>query len=64
MLLLSLQENDDNTANGEDLEDKIIISGEIFVSLYYDIKTKIFAVHVHSANNLAAVDTKKDTSDS
>ncbi|KAK3699302.1 hypothetical protein QZH41_018419 [Actinostola sp. cb2023] len=39
------------------------ISGEVYLTLEYCTESKTFTVHVHTANNIAAVDQKRQSSD-
>jgi len=48
---------------GEEHYSSVPVTGELFVSLRYEMPSKRFEVHVHSANNLACADAKKSSSD-
>ncbi|XP_078372421.1 uncharacterized protein LOC144656073 isoform X3 [Oculina patagonica] len=48
---------------GEEHYSSVPVTGEVFVSLRYEMPSKKFEVHVHSANNLACADAKKSSSD-
>ena len=48
---------------GEEHYSSVPVTGELFVSLRYEMPSKKFEVHVHSANNLACADAKKSSSD-
>lgn len=41
----------------------IPVTGELFVSMRYEMRFSKFELHVHSANNLASADSKKGSSD-
>ena len=41
----------------------IPVTGELYVSLRYDMGSNKFEVHIHSANNLACADPKTGFSD-
>ncbi|KAJ7363523.1 calcium ion-regulated exocytosis of neurotransmitter [Desmophyllum pertusum] len=49
--------------HGEEHFSRLPVTGELFVSLRYEMPSKKFEVHVHSANNLACADAKKSSSD-
>lgn len=41
----------------------IPVTGELYVSLRYEMRSNKFELHIHNANNLASADPKKGTSD-
>ena len=41
----------------------IQVTGELFVSMRYEMRFNKFELHVHNANNLASADSKKGSSD-
>lgn len=49
--------------HGEDHYSSIPVTGELYVSLRYEMRSNKFEVHVHSANNLASADPKRGSSD-
>jgi len=48
---------------GEEHYSSIPVTGELYVSLRYEMRSNRFEVHIHSANNLACADAKKGSSD-
>jgi len=48
---------------GDEHYSSVPVTGELFVSLRYEMPSKKFEIHVHSANNLACADAKKSSSD-
>ena len=48
---------------GEEHYSSIPVTGEVYVSLRYEMRSNKFEVQVHSANNIASADPKKGSSD-
>lgn len=48
---------------GEEHFSSVPVTGEVFVSLRYEMPSKRFEVHVLSANNLSSADAKRSSSD-
>lgn len=48
---------------GEENYSSVPVTGEVFVSLRYEMPSKRFEVHVLSANNLSSADAKRSSSD-
>ncbi|XP_022799657.1 synaptotagmin-like protein 4 [Stylophora pistillata] len=49
--------------HGEEHYNSVPVTGELFVSLRYEMPSKRFEVHVLSANNLSSADAKRSSSD-